>query len=75
MVEEFFWGIAHDKNMSAFVDFYERNHVVMKEHDFFSKMGITHEKKIESEYLTDRKLDSDDFVFPLFTSYKQASLD
>lgn len=61
--------------MSAFVDFYEKNHVVMKEHDFFEKFGIQHEKTVEAEYTGEKKLDEEDFVFPLFTSYKQPSLD
>ena len=74
-VEEFYFGIAHDKNMARLSQYYENMRPQQKDHDFFSKLGVEHEQSFDGAYSPEKQMDAEDFVFPLFSSYKQPSLD
>lgn len=76
LVEEFFTGIAHDKNMARFAEFMDKNSPNLEEGnaDFFRQFNLTHTKKV-AEYYKALKLKEEDLVHPIFTNYKMVSLD
>jgi hypothetical protein len=77
-VEEFFVGIAHDKNFVRMAKFYERNPYLaetLTKDDFFAKTGLKNGPALDEVFGAGaNKLQETDFVFPLFTDYKLVSL-
>ena len=75
-IEEFFVGIAHDKNMSRLATFFEKNPQLkqsLRDNDFFAKVGKTNEVSFDEFYK--KKIEESDLVFPIFTDYKLVALD
>jgi hypothetical protein len=76
LFEEFFVGLAQDKNMARFAEFVEANHPNLEDGspDFHQAFNLTHEQKLADFYST-VKFRDEDLVHPIFTNYKMASLD
>ena len=75
LVEEWFSGIAHDKNLGKMVQWYEENRPNLNEHNFAEKFGVQLSQSFTEHYTQLGKVNESDFVTPLFSSYKQVSLD
>lgn len=76
LIEEFFTGIAHDKNMARMAEFLDKTNPNLEEgsSDFLSKFGLTPSKRL-GEHYGSLKLKEEDLLFPIFTNYKMVSLD
>jgi uncharacterized protein YbjT (DUF2867 family) len=74
--EEFFVGIAQDKNMARFAEFMEANHPNLEDGspDFHQHFGVNHEQKL-AEFYSSTRLREEDLLHPIFSNYKMASLD
>lgn len=74
-IEEFFIGIAHDKNMARMADFFEENsNINLKENDFFGKFNLQNTLKF-SDFYKGKRIQEEELVFPLFSNYKAVTLD
>lgn len=76
LIEEFFVGITHDKNMARMASFFEKNSVNLEADapDFFKQFGLTQENNL-NDFYSKVKFNENDLVFPIFTNYKLVSLD
>lgn len=50
LIEEFFIGISHDKNMARMADFFDTNTMTLKENDFFAKLNLQNKVKFSEFY-------------------------
>ena len=75
-VEEFFTGITHDKNMSRLAEFFDSHSLNLEadQPDFFKQFGVIQKVSLK-DYYGGKTVKEEDFVFPIFTSYKSVSLD
>jgi hypothetical protein len=76
VIEEFFTGITHDKNMGRFAEFMEQHtpSIEAGSPDLFKTVGLK-EKRSLADYFSQQKVKEEDLVFPIFTNYKMVSLD
>lgn len=76
LIEEFFVGITHDKNMARMADFMEQNQPNLEEGatDFHKALNINQDVKL-NDFYGQKQLREEDLVFPPFTNYKMVSLD
>lgn len=76
LIEEFFTGIAHDKNMARMAEFLDSNLPNLEENspDFFKQFNLTHSKKV-GQFYSSTKFSEEELIHPIFTNYKMVSLD
>lgn len=76
VVEEFFTGITHDKNMGRFAEFMDEHtpNLEVGSPDFFKAAGLKETRSLQ-QYLGSQKVREDELVHPIFTNYKMVSLD
>ena len=74
--EEFFCGVAHDKNMAHLAEFMEANKPNLEEGcpDFHKTFGLKYDWTLK-DYFAQEKLKPEDVLYPLFTNYKMTCLD
>ncbi len=75
LVEEWFSGLAHDKNLAKMVQWYELNRPNLSENDFVSHFGVELSQGFSEYYSGLGRVREEDYHYPLFSSYKQVSLD
>jgi hypothetical protein len=74
-INEFFYGLSHDKNMSLMAKYFKDNSWdFTHDNDYFKVHDITPEHKI-SEFLSNQDLKEENFVYPLYSGYKNTELD
>ena len=75
-VEEFFTGITHDKNMARMAEFFDTHSLNLEaeQPDFLKEFGLTPKVSLQ-DYYGGKRVKEEELVFPIFTSYKQVSLD
>ena len=76
LIEEFFVGIAHDKNMANLASFFDNNKSVtglLTEQDFWAATGTSPSKTL-ADALSEGVKD-EDVQLPTFTDYKLVALD
>jgi hypothetical protein len=73
-VEEFFVGIAHDRNMVNFAKEFNNSQPNLTTNDFFHKFNLQHQNSLEKEYI-ERNLSVEELVHPILSNYKLTSLD
>lgn len=73
--EEFTNGISHDQHMGRFASYYERKEAgfLGNESNYLKEFDLK-ESTTLSEYYAKNKLTAEEHVHPLFTEYKQISL-
>uniref|UniRef100_A0A7S3N2L3 Uncharacterized protein n=1 Tax=Euplotes harpa TaxID=151035 RepID=A0A7S3N2L3_9SPIT len=74
-IGEFFYGVSHDKNMCLMSEYFKKHFWdFTHDHDYFKTHNIEVKHKI-SEFFTAEDLTEENFVFPIFSGYKQSELD
>ena len=74
-VEEFFVGITHDKNFRRFANYMdtERPDLDKDSKDVFQYFGVERQGTLERYF--SKRVKEDDLVHPIFSNYRQVSLD
>ncbi len=75
LVEEWFSGIAHDKNLAKMAKFYETYRPDLKNNDFMTEMDLKHSQTFSDFYAKLGRVREEDYVHPLFSDYKKVSMD
>ena len=75
LVEEWFAGIAHDKNLAKMAQWYESTRPNLHENDFMANFGVESTQGFSDYYAGLGRVREEDYLYPLFSSYKQVSLD
>jgi hypothetical protein len=76
LIEEFWVGLAHDKNFQKMATFFEAHPELRSElsnNDYFAKTNLKNGLSF-GDY-SKQKLEEEKFVNPIFTNYKLVSLD
>ena len=76
LVEEFFVGITHDKNMARMAEFMDNTKPNLEEGcpDFHKQMQLNLTQSL-NDFYGQTKFKPEDLVCPIFTNYKMVSLD
>lgn len=72
-IEEFFVGIAHDKNMTRMAEYFEAHKPVFENADFFKEFNLSHKSSVGKVY--EKQIKEEDLIHPIFSNYKMTSLD
>lgn len=70
LVEEWFAGIAHDKNLAKMVQWYENNRPNMKDNDFMAAFDVEPTQGFAEHFAGLGRVREEDYLHPLFSSYK-----
>lgn len=76
LLEEFFTGITHDRNMGLMAELMDTVKPNLEEGcpDFHTTLGLTQTENL-NEYYAKTQFKANDLVQPIFTNYKMVSLD
>jgi hypothetical protein len=72
-VEEFFTGIAHDKNIRRLAEYFEAYKPVFDNADLFKELSLSHKSSVQQVYA--KKVSEEELIHPIFSNYKMTSLD